>query len=568
MALAGAAGVGEKLHHVYPLDPMAYNDQGLIYQKLEQYEAAIDSIQQAIALKPDYWEAYLNLAGIQQTLKQFEAALINIDKAIALQPSHAIAYNSRGIMLHELERNQDAIASYNNAIALKPDYEQAYFNRGLVYQDLIEYLDALASFEQVIAINPNHTEAFINAGRALQVLRQMEISLAFLDRAIELNPESALAYTCRGMALKHLKRFDEAYESYNAAIELQPDFAEAYCRRGNLNQSLQKLDAAIMDYETAIMLNPEYPNANWNKALLKILTGQYEEGWQLFEWRWQDNLKRFYRNYSQPLWLGDQDLQDKTLLIIPEQGFGDIIQFCRYIPMLEKQAAKVIFEVVEELTPLMSSLGGNYTLLKSGDTNLDFDAYCPVMSLPLAFKTTLATIPAAVPYLHVSEEKQSLWQARLGEKTAFRVGLAWSGSKGHNEDHNRSMPLNQLAGLFNLPVEFYCLQKQIRDEDQQDLLNYPLKTYFDELNDFADTAALIEAMDLVISVDTSVVHLAGALARPVWVLLAYAPDYRWMLDRSDSPWYPTASLYRQPAPDDWQSVIDNVLVDLSVKITE
>ena len=424
----------------------------------------------------------------------------------------------------------------------------------------MEFVEALASFEKAIAINPCYEAAFYNAGNALLILRQLEIGLGFLDRAIELNPQSAMAHTSRGNALKCLWRIDEALESYATAIALQPDYHEPYCKRGILYQDIKRLDEALADYEQAVALKPDFANAHWNKGLLKILTGQYEEGWSLYEWRWLDTGKKQVRHYSQPQWLGDQDLTGKTLLIFPEQGFGDIIQFCRYIPLLENLAAKVVFEVPAGLLSLFSSLQGHFELVSRGETLPDFDLYCPVMSLALAFKTTLATIPSTVPYLHADEHRQTQWRQRLGEKTAFRVGLVWSGSKAHPDDRNRSMSLDRLTPLLELPVEFHCLQKEIREEDQPLLQQFPaLKTHMDELNDFADTAALVSAMDLVISVDTSIAHLAGALAKPVWVLLPYAPDYRWLLDRADSPWYPTATLFRQSAPKDWDAVTTEVL---------
>jgi hypothetical protein len=466
-------------------------------------------------------------------------------------------------VLHELQQYQQAISCFDQAIRLSPDYAAAYFNLGLVYQEQLEFLQALVNFEKVIAIDPQYEAAFYHAGNALLVLGQLEIGLGFLDRALQLNPESTMAHTSRANALKCLWRIDEALDSYATAIALRPDYHEPYCKRGILLQALKRLDEAMADYQQAIDLKPDFANAYWNKGLLKILTGQFAEGWQLYEWRWQDTGKLQARSYPQPLWLGDADLNGKTLLIFPEQGFGDIIQFCRYLPLLDALGANIIFEVPAGLLTLLGTLPGRFQLVERGSTLPEFDLYCPIMSLALAFKTTLNTIPASVPYLFADDLHQAKWQQRLGEKTAFRVGLVWSGSKAHPDDRNRSMSLPMLSALLELPVEFHCLQKEIHGEDQAQLAALPqIHTHSEALADFADTAALLNAMDLIISVDTSVAHLAGAMAKPVWILLPYAPDYRWMLDRTDSPWYPTATLFRQPAPQDWAAVMGQVVEQL------
>ena len=305
-----------------------------------------------------------------------------------------------------------------------------------------------------------------------------------------------------------------------------------------------------------LKLKPDYANAYWNKSLLKILNGDYLEGWQLYEWRWKTELLIHLRGYKQPLWLDTQSLLNKTLLIYPEQGLGDYIQCIRYAVLVEQLGATVILEVPSELMSLVSTLKGQFTLVESGKPLPEFDYHCPVMSLPLAFKTTVDTIPADLPYLYTNEDKKQHWQEKLGNKTVTRIGLVWSGSTTHNNDHNRSLLLQQLSSLLELPVEFHSLQKEVRTVDIKTLTEFPsIHQHQDDLQDFSDTAALVDAMDIIISVDTSVAHLAGAMGKKVFVLLPYAPDYRWMLDRPDSPWYPSATLFRQPALDDWESVI-------------
>lgn len=255
-------------------------------------------------------------------------------------------------------------------------------------------------------------------------------------------------------------------------------------------------------------------------------------------------------------------MANKTMLVCLEQGLGDFIQFVRYIPMIEAMGANVILEVHAALVPLIRTLNGSFKIITKGEALPDSDCYCPIMSLPLAFRTTLETIPNEVPYLSTIPQKQIEWQRRLGSKVRTRVGLAWSGTSDHKNDYNRSISLRHLSPLLDLDIEFHSLQKEIRADDEAILMNSPIHAHQEELLDFADTAALISELDLVISVDTSVAHLAGALGKPVWILLPYVPDFRWLLERSDSPWYPTARLFRQDRLGDWANVIDKVLAEL------
>jgi hypothetical protein len=292
--------------------------------------------------------------------------------------------------------------------------------------------------------------------------------------------------------------------------------------------------------------------------------GDYKEGWRLYEWRRQTKeTKNNYKVYDQPIWLGKESLQNQILLVESEQGFGDIIQFCRYIPMLEKLGAKVILEIPKTLTSLIKTLHGNFLVIEKGQTLPSFDYHIPILSLPLAFQTMINNIPASIPYLYSDKTKTDYWNKRLNKKTKLRVGLVWSGSIIHKNDKNRSLLLKDLEPILQLPFEFHSLQKEIRENDLSTLNKFnKIYQHQDELNDFSDTAGLIEEMDLIISVDTSVAHLAGALGKDVWILLPYHPDYRWMLDRYDSPWYPTCTLFRQSKIDDWSDPILEIIFRL------
>jgi len=397
----------------------------------------------------------------------------------------------------------------------------------------------------------------------LQDLNRLDEAVASYDRAIAIKSDYADAYSNRGNALKGLKLLKEAIDCYDRAIAINPNHADAYYNRGIALQEQKRYEDAIASYDQAININPDYANAYWNKALLKLLNGEYIEGWQLYEWGWQGSLRTPERGFHSTLWLGEPSLAGKTLLIYPEQGLGDCIQFIRYAALAEALGAKVIVEAPPTLMAVASTLKGQFTVVEAGKPLPETDFHCPVMSLPLAFKTTVATIPKQVPYLYADTVKQQEWQLRLGEKTKPRIGLVWSGSTIHKNDHNRSITLKTLKPIFDLPVEFHSLQKETRVEDAAFMAaNGKIKIHQELLRDFSDTAALIDAMDVVISVDTSVAHLAGAMGKETWILLPHTPDFRWMLERNDTPWYPTAKLYRQPVIGDWESVINKIEIAL------
>ncbi len=391
----------------------------------------------------------------------------------------------------------------------------------------------------------------------LRELKRFQEGLTSYNQALTLNPKLAAAWYNRGNILRDLKRPQEALINYDQALSLYPDLPDAWYNRGIAFNELNRLQEAAESYDRAISLRPDYAEALFNKSLAKIMGGDYTEGWQLYEWRWKtvDFITIDKTAWPGTLWLGQQSLAGRTLLIHPEQGLGDYLQFIRYAPMAAEAGASVILEVPPALMSLIATLPGQFRLIPSGQQLPEADYHCPVMSLPLAFGTSIETIPART-YLFPDSQKQTAWLQHLAKSTALRVGLVWSGSASHKNDHNRSIPLQQLEPLLALPCEFHSLQKEVRTEDAAFMAHCGrIHNHQHQLGDFSDTAALTAAMDLIISVDTSVAHLAGAMGRKLWILLPYVPDYRWMLDRSDSPWYPSATLFRQPAPADWHSVI-------------
>ncbi|MFI4954557.1 MAG: tetratricopeptide repeat protein [Gammaproteobacteria bacterium] len=528
-----AEKIYKKLLASHPKDAKAIALLGALQVQRGNSEEAIELLENAIILNPNEAGVYNNLGIALTNINKYSAAVISFDKAVAINPNYAEAYNNRGVALYNLKQDDEALESCDKAIALSPSYAETYNTRGVVLCHLKRGSDALISCDKAIAINPNFSQA----------------------------------YNTRGIALQHLKRYEEALKSYDKAIAINPNLAEAYNNRGITLYHLKQYSEALKSYDKAIAINPNNPDAYWSKGLLALLLGDYKEGWKLHEWRWKrssierdgDEVKIFQK----PLWLGKESLTRKTIFIHAEKGLGDTIQFCRYAPMVEALGAKVILYVPTSLINLVSTLKGTLHVITHGSPIPDFDFHCPLMSLPLALGTLLDTIPADVPYLHVTPEKLKLWRDNLGLKVKPRIGLVWSGNPEHKHDNNRSIALKLLTPLLNFDFDFYALQTEIKPEDEMVLEKSRIISFKNNLKDFSDTAALISEMDIVISVDTSVAHLVGALGKNVWILLHAEPDFRWMLNREDSPWYPTARLFRQHDLGDWESVIAKVNAELA-----
>jgi tetratricopeptide (TPR) repeat protein len=537
-----------------------HNNRGNALADLERYEEALASYERAIGLKPGYAVAYYNRGNALRALKRHEDALASYDRAIALKPDYVEAYNNRGIALADLERHEEALASYDKAIALKPDVAAAHCGRGNALAALKRNEEALASYDRAIALKPDYAEAYYNCGNALADLERHEEALASYDKAIALKPDVAAAHYNRGNSLADLKRHEEALASYDLALTMRPDYAEALHARGNAFGELKRFEEALVSFAGALAVRPDYAEVHFSEASFRMLIGDFCRGWRKYEWRWKTAQQRNeWRDFVQPLWVGSNGITGKTVLLHAEQGFGDTIQFCRYVPHVVKRGARVILEVQRPLHALMSTLSGAVQITSKGDPLPDFDLHCPLLSLPMAFGTKLETIPSETPYLGASSQSVMNWKNRLGEKTRPKIGLAWSGSSTHKKDRSRSIGLSALFPLLGLNANYVSLQRDVGASDASLLRECSDLVHFgDELKDFSDTAALMFNLDLIISVDTSVAHLAGAMAKPVWILLPFIPDWRWLLDRECSPWYPTARLFRQDESRTWDKVIAQV----------
>ena len=483
-------------------------------------------------------------------------------RILTAQPNHFDALHMLGVIRHQQGRNPEALDLIGRALAARPSSAWAHSNIGLVLRALTRHAEAVASFERALQLDPNDVDTIINLGGTLFALARYEEALAAAERVLALDPSWAEAFNLRGNVLQETGRLAEALASYDRAVAIDPDHA-VFCNRGSALQALNQHREAIASYDRAVALKHDYADAHWNGALARLCIGDLPGGFAKFEWRWRTGDGG--PSFRQPLWLGAQPLSGKTILLYAEQGVGDCLQFARYVPLVTERGAQVLLAVHRELKALLSDLADE--IFAEGEALPPFDLRCPLLSLPLAFGTTLATIPADVPYVRADEERAARWQARLGASASLRVGLVWSGNPAHKNDRRRSISFDQLAPLLAAPgVQFVSLQKEVRPSDAEAMGRSPLIDLAAELHDFADTAAVVASLDLIISVDTAVAHLAGAMGKPVWVLLPFSPDWRWLLERHDSPWYPSAQLFRQPRIGDWASVIARVAEKLRYRV--
>jgi tetratricopeptide (TPR) repeat protein len=542
-----------------------YSDRANALFGLTLYDQALADYEKALALKPDLADAWLGRGNVLRALKRNAEALSAYDRAIELKSSLVDAWLGRAYLYYELNRHEEALAAFNKVLPLRPALADAWLMRGNILFHLARYKAALADFDKALTLSPDMAAAWLGSGNAFLGLKNSDEALAAYDKAIALNPGQAEAWLGRGNIFSNTNRYDEALAAYDKVLALNPRLAEGWFARGNGYFAINRDHEALQSYEKAIDLKPDNAEALLNKALVKLSLGDFCEGWKLYEWRWKS---RFFtspiRSFSQKLWLGDADIAGKTILIHSEQGFGDIVQFYRYLEDLEKLNCKTIFEAPAPLVPLFAAQKHNSVrIITWGEALPAFDCHIPLLSLPHAFKTTLQTIPALSPYLSPPPAKTIQWRKTLGQKGKPRIGLTWAGNPGLQKDIRRSMPLDLFLPLMDSGAEWYSLQKDVRDADRATLKSNPtILDHTPSLADFADTAALIAELDLVISVDTVVAHLAGALGKPVWVLLPFHPDFRWLRDRTDCPWYPTAKLFRQAKDGDWAGVIDAVSREL------
>jgi tetratricopeptide (TPR) repeat protein len=543
----------------------AWANLGLALVAIDRHDEAVASFDRALAIRPDFAEVLCSRGVALGKLGRYEQALAGFDHALAIRPDYPEALYNRGVMLGHLERHEHAVDSYDRALAIDPTHAKALNNRGNALGHLGRNEEAIASFDRALAIRPDFTEALINRGLTLAELGRHDDAIADFDRALAIEPGRAETLFNRGNALVSLNRPEEAIASFDQAIAIRPRWPDAISNRGMALVNLNRQTEAIASFVSATALEPDHAEANCNESLAWLRLGEFRRGWAKYESRWTSReLAPRRRAFSQPAWLGGEQIRGRRILLHAEQGLGDTIQFVRYAPLVAGLGAQVILEVQPPLEPLLSSIGDVCRVVGKGKPLPEFDVHCPLLSLPLAFRTELDTIPADVPYVVAPQDQVAKWRGRLGKSASPRVGIAWAGSPTNRNDRNRSLALDRFLSMLPIPgVEFVSIQKDL-GETERELLgaNAQIAHVGDDLDDFADTAAVVSLLDLVISVDTSVAHLAGAMARPLWLLLPFAPDFRWMLDREDSPWYPTARLFRQAGIGDWNGVLARVRREL------
>ena len=564
---------------------------GLAHAQSNRNEDAARFMSRALAINPRHAATQFNYANVLRKLERWADAEQAFARTLALKPDHAEARRQRGHVLFEMKRDADALAEldriatdniqsltlraklrfnadraadafadYERIVALDPRNWEAWNNRGIVLDHVERYDEALKSYDRAIAIAPDDDNVLHNRGAALICLLRYAEALPLFERLIASDPDRADNWSCHGLALASLMRIDEALASFEKGLSLDGTSSRALNGKGMALVALGRIDEAIAVYEEAARLHPNDPMTLGNLAFAHLVGGNFKDGFTHYEWRRKDGpIGKSQRSYPQAEWFGE-DLSGKTLFLHPEQGLGDVVQFARFVPLLAARGAQIIVETPAVLATLLATLDGTPTIIRSGDALPPFDVHAPLMSLAHKLGTTLETIPSQVPYLRADNDKRAAWREKLAPLKGKRVGICWSGHRIHRNDHARSIAFSTFATALDAQgISFVSLQRELRDGDEAHLnARANIANWMNDVADFADTAALIAELDLVVTVDTSVAHVAGALGIPTWILITAAPDWRWLRDRDDSPWYPAARLFRQPSLGDWDSVIANV----------
>jgi tetratricopeptide (TPR) repeat protein len=494
--------------------------------------------EKSLLIEPNNFDCLYFLGLLYAQIGEFLRAVDLLSKAGQLHSHHAGTFSTLGFAQLELKQYLPAIDSFKRALHLQPDLIDAHYNLGNALQDIQHHLEAIKSYDEALRLEKNNPNIFFNKANSLRDLRD----------------------------------FEAAIQAYDRAIAIQLNFAEAYSNKAGCLVQIGAYENAITVCRQALAINPDFATAHWNLAFCYLLLGDYENGWKEHEWRWISPdlpIHQERRNFDQPMWIGEQSLLNKTILLYAEQGLGDTLQFSRFATQVKRLGAKVILEVQKPLVSLLSKLGGVDQIIAKGDPTPAFDFQCPLMSLPLALKVYSKEIrDTSSPYLQTSKESHLKLESKLGKKIKPRIGIVWGGNPEHHNDWNRSIPLDKFIKLCAPQYQLVSIQKNISAADQALLLEHPEILHFEnDLNDFSDTAALCELLDLVITVDTSVAHLAGGLGKETWILLPKNPDWRWLLMRADTEWYPSVRLYRQEALLNWAPLIDQVKNDLTARFS-
>ena len=591
---------------VCPQEPVFLNSLGTVYWYQGKLSKARDLFEKAVEFKPDYTDAIYNLGNAQRDLKAYSRAQHCYQKVIELDPEYINAYNDLGITLHHQGKMHDAVEQFNlaleqdpmradyylnlanvyldfgetegaflavqNALAIDPENAKAYNNLGSAYFRQEDYTEAITAYQKSLAIDPKSLETSYNLGMVLFKNKEYEEALRVNNQALLINSEWPPLLVNRANALYKLNRFDEAIADDEAALQILPGYKSALISLAAIYRRLGELKNAVSCFDRVISTEPDNANAHLGKSLALLKSGDFSGGWRHYEWRFEVTGKHFIKlpNLRCIEWHGE-NISGATLTVIGEQGYGDIIHFSRYIPELKKRCDSITFCCAPALTRLFKDLPGiDHFVDRDQPWALETDYYVHLLSLPKVFNTTLESIPSRVPYVSVDQAAVKFWKSRLNKET-MNIGIVWGGNPDQIENSDRSCPVETLIPLTEIPgTAFYSLQKGEPRNQLLKLSTTPSRIvdYTDELEDFADTASLVKALDLVITVDTSVAHLAGALNHPVWTMLWFAHCWRYLQKREDSPWYPSMRLFRQTNIGDWSSVVEQVALALSEKVKD
>jgi tetratricopeptide (TPR) repeat protein len=509
---------------------------------------------------PRHFGALALAGGIAVANRRYAAAVDFLSRAVAVNPKAAKSYNTLGEALRQLKRNEEALASFDTALALDPQLKDALAHKAQILFEKGRFEEEIACLDRLIALSPNFGPAWFNRATALTMLRRPREAFTDLERALVLEPKLDLGWDNWGALLFEDDKPAEALASFDRAIALNPGVASFHYNRGNALRELNRIDEAIASYDAAIACDPDYSKAIANRSICLLTNGEWKDAWPAYEHR----DRTFSRAFATRPWLGEESITGKRLLIHPELFLGDLIQFCRYAKCAADKGAHVFLAAPRTLHALLGTLGWGIELVDADTTPARFDLHTPLMSLPLAFGTGLDNVPADVPYLHADAARVAKWRKRMGAR-GFNIGVCWRGRQTDNAGRlHRSFPVEHLRRLAEIPgVSLVSLQKfDERDLETTPPGDFPILSFGEELDSgpdaFLDTAAMMASLDLVIAADTAVAHLAGALARPTWIVLPEVADWRWLRDRNDSPWYPTARLFRQKMRGEWTALFTDV----------
>jgi Flp pilus assembly protein TadD len=536
-----------------PQQPDVLHLLGVILIQRAQYAPAIDLIRQAIAIRPNMPGYHSNLGWALTHAGQINEAIACYQQLVALQPTNDAAFDHLSRLLLNLGQIDQAIAAANAAARLRPDIAQYRGHLGSIYSKNGRYALAIQPYTDALKLDPANLNHLHDLAVALSETGRHEEAIKLLNKALELNPNLVWLYSTKGVALSRLGRLEEATDCFRRSIQMDPNAPAAFNNLGSLLQEQGKWAEALEQYRKAVALEPDRPTSRWNLARVLLLLGYLREGWADFDSRLEMPQLHLKRSFPQPHWDGS-DPTGKTILLHAEGGHGDAIHFIRFAPQVAQRGAKLILECQPALIPLFAKMPGFDAIIARGQPLPPFDWQIPIQSLPRPLGITLENIPNHVPYISAPPDRIQKWKQRLASETKIRVGIAWSGSRYANAD-NRTRTIDVFAPLAKVPgFKFFSLQTG-NDAHQPPPTGMDFADFSDDLTDFAETAALVQNLDLIITIDTSIAHLAGALAKPVWVLIPFQCDFRWLLQRTDSPWYPTMRLFRQIDVREWDTPI-------------